>query len=560
MATAPSRLIALLRPWRVSLSLGMATVLLESLLALLSPWFAGQFTALLPSIDGGARFSLHGLLLAWLLVLALLAWLRYFNGYLFHRIGARVMTELSRRLHARLLVLPRRFHEQRPSGDRLALLGNDVAVISQFIASPIASALSLGVTLLGAAAMLIWIDPLIGGLVVLVAPLFLFAVQRLSRRIRPLARRVADQRAEMLATAGESLRLLPVVKSFVQEERRRRRFRQDSEAMQRALLEQLRRQALLGPLMQFLAAAMILALLWLASARVASGDLGTPDLVSLLLYGFLLVRPVNAFAGLYGIFQQARGAFERIDEVLAETPEVDSGSYRPPARVAGGIEFERVAFGYPGRAPLFLDLNLRVAAGETVVIRGGNGAGKSTLAALLLRFERPSAGVIRLDGVALGDYRLAALRRQIGYVPQQLSIANGTIRDNIAFGCPEADDAAVRAAARMAQADAFIEALPDGYHTLVGDAGARLSGGQCQRLALARALLPDPPVLILDEPTAMLDPEGEEALLEACKAVFARRTVLIITHRPALLALATRCLVLENGVAREVGQPLSFFG
>ncbi len=547
-----ARLIGYLRPYRRPLLLGMLTMLAESLIALLPPWLAGQFTAALLPDQGAARFGVHAILLLWLAALALLALLRFFNGLLFTRTGARVMTDLSRRMHEHLQHLPLRFHQQHSSGELLALLGSDVATIGQFVAGPIANLLPLAVTLLGAAVMLIAIDPLIGAIVLLVAPLFILLVKLLARSVRPLARRVADQRATMLATADETLRLLPIVKSFTQEPRRRADFHRDSGEVRRLLSRQLRIQALLGPLMQFLAATLMLGLLWLASWRVEQGALSAPALVSLLMYGFLLVRPISGFASLYGEIQQARGAFERIDEVMAEQPEpIDHGDL-DPGRVAGAIRFEGVAFGYPGRPPLYRDLELDIAAGETIVVTGENGAGKSTLAYLLLRFEQPLGGTIRLDGVPLDDYALPALRRQIGYVPQQVSIANGTVRDNIVFGVPEADDAAVREAARLAQADVFIDALPEGYATRVGDDGVRLSGGQRQRLALARALLLDPPILILDEATATFDPAGEQELITRCREIFAHRTVIVITHRPALLALATRRFVLEGGRLREL--------
>jgi subfamily B ATP-binding cassette protein MsbA len=217
----------------------------------------------------------------------------------------------------------------------------------------------------------------------------------------------------------------------------------------------------------------------------------------------------------------------------------------PP--VKGDIEFRGVSFGYGGRPPALDKVDLKVAAGETIAIIGTNGAGKSTLGHLLLRLNQPSAGQILIDGIDTAAVSLASLRRQIGVVPQHVLLFNASVRDNIAYGRPDPSLAEIEAAAAAARADAFIARLPRGYDTLIGDRGVRLSGGQRQRLALARALLKDPPILILDEATAMFDPAGEAEFLQACKDVLKRRTVLLITHRPASLAVADRIVRMEQG-------------
>ena len=209
-------------------------------------------------------------------------------------------------------------------------------------------------------------------------------------------------------------------------------------------------------------------------------------------------------------------------------------------------------FAYPGRAPALKGLSLRIAAGETVALTGPNGAGKSTLAHLLMRLMDPTQGTITIDGADIAQVTLPSLRRQIGVVPQHVLLFNGSVNDNIAYGLPGATPEAVQAAARAAQADAFISALPQGYDTLVGDHGVRLSGGQRQRIALARALLKDPAILILDEATAMFDPEAERSFITDCHDALAQRTVILITHRPASLALADRVLRLEAGVLKEL--------
>ena len=213
----------------------------------------------------------------------------------------------------------------------------------------------------------------------------------------------------------------------------------------------------------------------------------------------------------------------------------------------GDIEFRDVIFAYPGRQPVLDHFNLHIRAGETVAITGENGAGKSTLVHLLMRLHEPDAGRILIDGTDIASVSLASLRGQIGVVPQHVLLFNGSVRDNIGYGRADADEAAVEHAARLAQAHDFIAKLPQGYDTLIGDQGVRLSGGQRQRIALARALLKDPPILILDEATAMFDPEGEARFIEDCRATLGGKTVLIITHRPASLALADRVVEWQKG-------------
>jgi ABC-type multidrug transport system fused ATPase/permease subunit len=294
--------------------------------------------------------------------------------------------------------------------------------------------------------------------------------------------------------------------------------------------------------MGFLSASGIVVLLWLASARLPPAEL-----VSFFMYGLLLARPMSGLAATWGETQHARAAVERLKELFRSQPEpLSAGTHALPP-VSGSIEFEAVSFGYSDREPLFKDFDLEVTAGETVAITGANGAGKSSLVNLLLRFFDPHAGRVLIDGNDISTVSLTSLRSQIGLVPQTMLLFNGSIRENIAFGHDGPDPRKLEAAAKAARAHAFICALPDGYDTEIGERGIKLSGGQQQRLALARALLKDPPILILDEATSLYDPAAEEEFLALTQDTFRGRTVLLITHRAASLALADRVLRLEDG-------------
>jgi len=272
----------------------------------------------------------------------------------------------------------------------------------------------------------------------------------------------------------------------------------------------------------------------------------TAELVSFLLYAGLLTRPVASLSNVYGRIQTLRGTLARLENVLDRAPETLGGG-KALGLAKGRIRFEAVRFAYPGRANTLDRIDLDIPAGQTLALTGKNGAGKSTLISLLLRYCSPDDGRIFLDGTDIAKLRLRDLRRQIGLVPQRPLLFNGTIGENIGFGREGATKDQIISAALMAQAHEFIIDLPQGYDTKIGDHGVRVSGGQGQRIALARALIKDPSILVLDEATSMFDLVGEADFISAASEALRDRTVIVITHRPATLALADRIVQMDSG-------------
>jgi subfamily B ATP-binding cassette protein MsbA len=309
-----------------------------------------------------------------------------------------------------------------------------------------------------------------------------------------------------------------------------------------------------GPLMSFLGFAALAAVLWFGGREVLAGRLSAGALIAFLVYGINIAASLGTFTGLYTQMQEALGASRRIFELLDEIPEIrDAADARPLPSVRGQITFENVSFEYSKASAVLHEINLAIQPGEVVALVGPSGAGKSTLFNLIPRFYDPTQGGVFVDGQDLRKVTLTSLRSQIGIVPQEVQLFAGTVRENLRYGRLEASDAEIEAAARAANAEEFIQRLPDGYETVVGERGIKLSGGQRQRVAIARAILKNPRILLLDEATSSLDSESEGLVQEALERLMKTRTTVIIAHRLSTVHNANRIAVLDEGRIVELG-------
>jgi ATP-binding cassette subfamily B protein len=555
IVASPSRLSALRRLWPYfrryrHLFLGWLGFLALSSLATLSLPLAVRVM-----IDRGfahadpatVNRSFVGLFVV-AVVLALATAARYFCVSL---LGERVVADLRRALYTHLTTLDQAFFERTRVGELISRLSSDTELVQTVVGSSLSVALRSIVTAAGGAAMLVTTSPRLAGYAALVIPLVVLPIALAGRRQQKLARATQDRIADAAAIANETLNAMYTVQAYAREPVEVARY---DGAITRALTAARRRigqRAGLTALVILLIFGAITLVLWAGARAVMVGDMGAGVLSQFVLYAVISAGSVGGLTEVWSEIARAGGALERIDELLATRPAIASPTepVALPRPLRGEIGFDAVEFRYPTRpeAPALRDFSLRVAPGETVALVGPSGAGKSTVFHLLLRFHDPQRGAIRIDGIDLRRVALPELRGAIALVPQDTVIFGASAAENIRFGKPDADDAAVVAAAQAAEAHEFIAALPQGYATDLGERGVRLSGGQQQRIAIARALLKDAPILLLDEATSNLDAQSEAAIQHALERLMRGRTTLVIAHRLATVQKADRIVVMDQG-------------
>ncbi len=511
------------------------------------PWVSGRLTSALWETGGIERAGLDLLFAGLALALVINGALAIANIRHSARLQMGITAAMQIRLYAHLQTLPLDFFHQRRTGALLSLLNHDLAQIAGFVTAGIGPALPHVLTFALALVLMVHIDWMLGVAAGLAVPLFFLAAKLFMRRIRPHSTALSEAMGRVEAHAEAHLSAMLLMKAFNRGASSTAEYaweaRRVSETAQRVALA----LGWIQPGINLVAGLFAVGFVWLLSGRLTTGALGPGELVSFLMYGYFLARPMSQLASLYGQLQHARASAARIAQVLQTDPEPRGKPGRVLANVRGEIEFRGVCFSYPERPPVLDGVDLHIRPGETLALVGENGAGKTTLAHLLMRFSDPAAGEILLDGENLNCIDLKSLRAHIGLVPQSALLVDGSIAENIAFGRKQISRQRIESAARLAQAHAFVEALPRGYDTLVGERGVKLSGGQRQRIAVARALLENPPLLVLDEATAQFYAESEARFLKSLKRAFEDRTVLLITHRPAARAIADRIARLSRG-------------
>lgn len=584
------KLLPRLRPHSSALALATVMLVASTALGLAFPYVVGRiFDGAFLRRNPGA---LNTIALTLFALLALQAAANFVQSYLLSATGERVIAKLRKDLFGHLLTLPPSFFADRRTGELTSRLGADVQMLQGVLSMAVTSMIQSLLTLVGTVVILFAMQPFLTLVTLAVVPVVVGSGLWLGERLKKNSLGVMDQVAEATAVAEEAFSQIRVVQSFAREDFERGRYGRRMDHAVAVALKRAVTRGLFNSVNAFAVFSASVLVLWLGGRMVLAGTLTPGTLVSFLLYAGSAAGAVGGIGQLWGMYLEAIGAAGRVFEILGARPNLrDPDHPRPlPAPVRGGVEFRDVWFRYEkptelpllsqgggqvamaflrmlGAAPLesgeaadsgppewvLRGVSMRIAPGETVALVGPSGAGKTTLAALIPRFWDVQEGAVCVDGIDIRELRLAELRNAVGLVPQETLLFSGSIRENIGYGRPDAPDPEVVAAAKVAHAHEFIQLLPEGYDTRVGERGIKLSGGQRQRVSIARAILKDPTVLILDEATSSLDTESEALIEDALNHLLRGRTTLIIAHRLSTVRRADRLLVLDAGRIVEEG-------
>jgi ATP-binding cassette subfamily B protein len=562
-------ILALLKPHWKALTLACVAVLGETAADVLEPWpvkivldnlgLKKPLPAWLgPRVSGLVAHDAYAVLNVAVAAVAVIAIVgaisTYCEKYLTTSVSQWVAHDLRLTLYHHIQRLSLAEYDRTDAGDLITRVTDDTAAVQDFITSALLGILVNVLTLVGMLAIMLSVNWRFTLIALSVAPVMFLVVYASTRRIKAASRTVRRRQGELLSEVAEVLGSIRVVQAFAREEFEEQRFESESLENVKAGLDARSMKARLPPLVDVIVACGTCLVLGYGARLVMNGAITAGVLVVFLLYLGKMYKPMRDLSKMTDTVSKAAVGYERIREVL----EIESGVQdRPNAirapRFAGTIAFEHVSFSYDQQAPVLDDVSLSISPGQVAAIVGPSGAGKSTIASLVARFYDPVAGAVTIDGTDIRRYSLKSLRDQISFVLQDSVLFNGSIWDNIAYGNPAASPHAIVRAAKLANAQEFIERLPDGYRTVVGARGVALSGGQRQRIAIARAIIRNTPILILDEPTASLDAESEQAVIEALDRLLVKKTAIVIAHRLSTIRKADVIFVLQDARLVEQG-------
>ncbi|PYI52520.1 ABC transporter ATP-binding protein [Paenibacillus flagellatus] len=537
--------------WALML-LALVCLVANSLLEFVIPQLTRHtIDRVIPDGDTGALAWIGAAILGTALLLGLFG---YLSSVTMATVGQRAVYDLRNELYRHMQSLDMAFFDRNRTGDLMSRVTSDVNMLQQLVSSGMMQILTDAFTFFAIALYMLYVDWQLTLLMLATFPLMLYTTRKFSKRIRASFKTVQQSVAEVSNHLQDTLSGIRLIKSFASEDYELERFAERSETNMKANLRTVRLRAIYEPVIDLLNYVGMVAVLIFGAWQTIRGDLTVGAIVAFLAYLRLLQNPIRHFSRILNTIQQSAAAYERIVEVLETKPEVvEKADAVPLPPVNGHIVFRGVSFAYRPDVPVLRDFDLTIEPGKVTALVGPSGAGKSTVAHLIARFYDPQAGSIVIDGLDLKDVALKSLREQMGVVSQDIVLFNGTVRDNIRYGKPEATDDEIAAAARAANAHEFIASFPNGYDSEIGERGVKLSGGQKQRISIARAILKNPRLIVLDEATASLDTESEHLIQEALSRLLAGRTCLVIAHRLSTIRSADRIVVMDGGSIAEAG-------
>jgi len=559
----------LLRPYRCTVALILVATGVDTAMGLAAPWplkivldnviqdreppaWLAAVAAWLPGTPVVRLAALAGIFTVAIAAVGALA--SYVDNYFTESLGQWIANDLRVRLYNHLQHLSLAYYDTHPTGRLISTLSDDVDTIQSFAAS---STLSILVDLLavgGMLAVMFWLDWDFALVAVAVSPFLILFVRRFRKAVKKATREARKRQSELLEVMQQGLTSMRVVNAFDRQDVEEKRLASASREVVDAALKARRVKSLLSPVVAVIVSCTTAFVLWRGASLVAAGAMTIGSLTVFLAYLAKFFKPVQDLAKMSGSIAQAAVGIERARGILEiEMTIPERAGAREPGALEGWITFDHVAFGYDPSVPVLEDVSFSIEPGQSVGIVGATGSGKSTLVSLVPRLYDVTGGRVLLDGVDVRDYKLDELRERIAFVLQDTMLFRGTIRENIAYGRPGATMAEIVEAAKLANAHDFITRMPDGYDTAVGEQGLTLSGGQRQRIGIARALVRDARIVILDEPTAALDAESESAVVEALERLKQGRTVITIAHRLSTIRNADAIVVLQDGRVAQKG-------